>query len=181
MCGLDIACPRCKNGMLENDRTNFSKNKILFPVFCIDGPPLWCMIQSMTCPRCHYREDSNDGEIICSLPAYARNVYPVEAKYCFDHKHSHLARSATSVFDLLMTTYGNGDLCSQLLYNTINRSYLERVENYYSFHKKMHRKEKNQWFLIWKKMGLTLLPIHHKKMAYKMRMIFHAVRTRLGK
>ena len=39
------------------------------------------------------------------------------------------------MFDLLMPTYGNGDLCSRLLYNAMNQSYLERVESYYSYHK----------------------------------------------
>jgi len=34
-----------------------------------------------------------------------------------------------------MMTYGNGELCSSLLYTSINRLYLERVENYYSYAK----------------------------------------------
>jgi len=34
-----------------------------------------------------------------------------------------------------MMTYGNGELCSWLLYTSINRLYLERVENYYSYAK----------------------------------------------
>jgi hypothetical protein len=33
-----------------------------------------------------------------------------------------------------MTTYGNGKLCSKLLYNSLNRAYLERVASYYSYH-----------------------------------------------
>ena len=32
-----------------------------------------------------------------------------------------------------MPTYGNGDFCSRLLFNAINRSYIERVENYHSY------------------------------------------------
>jgi len=133
MYGLDnINCPCCKASSMENDRTNFSKNKILFPIFVMEGPPLWCMVQSMVCPCCRYRTDANVGELLCLLPAYARNSYPVETKYCFDNKNAHIGRTATTVLDLLMTTCGNGDLCSRLLYNAINRSYLERVENYYS-------------------------------------------------
>ena len=43
-----------------------------------------------------------------------------------------MGRSATDLMDLLMPTYGNGNLVNRLLYNAINRAYVERVENYYS-------------------------------------------------
>ena len=135
MHGLDITCPRCQRCCLKNDRTNYSKNKILFPIFGLDGAPQWAMVQSMTCSCCNARIPANSDEILCKLPAYARNTYPVESKYALENKNSHLAKSVTNVMDLLMPTYGNGDLISRLLYNAINRSYLERVEAYYSFHK----------------------------------------------
>jgi len=35
--------------------------------------------------------------------------------------------------DMLMPTYGNGELCSRLLFNAINRAYLRRVSDYYSY------------------------------------------------
>jgi len=59
----------------------------------------------------------------------------VETKYAFDNKNSHLGKSITNTIDLIMPTYGNGDLCSRLLYNAINRSYIERVESFYSSYK----------------------------------------------
>jgi len=133
MCGLEITCPHCQNGVLLNDRTNFSKNKILFPIYVIDGPPMWAMIMSMTCSRCKHRVNSNAAEVLCTLPACARSAYPVETKHALS-KNSHIGVSATTVFDLLMPTHGNGDLCSWLLYHAINRAYLERVEDYYSIH-----------------------------------------------
>jgi len=40
-----------------------------------------------------------------------------------------------------MPTYGNGDLCSQLLLHSMNRSYAERVEEHYSFYKRTNKKE----------------------------------------
>ena len=132
MYGLDITCPRCKRCHLKNDRTNYSKNKILFPVFVMEGPPLWCMVMSMVCPCCRSRINSNSGEILSKLPAYARVAYPVDTKYALENKNCHLGKSATNIMDLIMPTYGNGDLCSRLLYNAINRSYLDRVEDYYS-------------------------------------------------
>ena len=107
---LNIQCPRCDNGILINDRSNFSKNKILFPIFVAEGAPSWCIVQSMTCPCCHSRLQANSGEILCRLPAYARSSYPVESKYALDNKNSHIGSTATAMMDLLMPTYGNGDL-----------------------------------------------------------------------
>jgi len=157
MCGLDVGCPCCKKGILYNDRTNFSKNKLLFPIFGVDGPPMWAMVMSMKCPTCKYRVNANSGETLCNLPAYARDAYPVETKCAFDNKNSHLGSSATCVFDLLMTTYGNGDLCSRLLHHRVNRSHVQRVENYCSFNIK---KEKNlmekKFCLMSRRMEATL-------------------------
>jgi hypothetical protein len=64
--GLEIACPDSScPGMLKNDRTNFSKNKTLFPIlFNLDGAPTWCMVMSMVCPCCKRRFDSNQSEFI---------------------------------------------------------------------------------------------------------------------
>ena len=139
--GLDIACPRCERGVLKNDRTNFSKNKILFPVFVMDGPPLWCMVMSMVCTCRKTRMNSNSGELLCKLPAHARNAYPVETKYALENKNCHIGKTAMNIFDLLMPTNGNGDLCSRLLCHIMNRSYAQRVEEYYSFYQSTNKKE----------------------------------------
>jgi hypothetical protein len=51
--GMTVPCPDAScSGILQNDRTNFSKNKTLFPIFGLDGAPAWCIVQSMTCPSC---------------------------------------------------------------------------------------------------------------------------------
>jgi len=135
MFGLEVNCPRCPTGIFANDRTNFSKNKILFPIFDLEGPPHWCMIMSMKCSCCRLRTYSNTDQVLCQLAACARASYPVETKYALAERNSHIGTLATQMFDLLMTTYGNGKLCSRLLCNAINRLYLERVENYYSYAK----------------------------------------------
>ena len=45
MHGIDnLKCPLCATGKLENARTNFSKNKILTPVFGLDGPSQWAIV-----------------------------------------------------------------------------------------------------------------------------------------
>jgi len=142
MCGIgDINCLRCKRGIPINDRTDFSKNRLSFPIFGLDGAPLWCMAQSMVCNCCEARLNSNTGEVSCQLPACARTACPVECKCALDDKNSHLGKSATNVFDLLMPTCGNGDSCSRLLLHSMNQSHAERVEENCSFCKRTNRKE----------------------------------------
>jgi hypothetical protein len=80
MYGIDITCPSCGDATMCKDRSNFSKNKILFPIFTIDGPPMWCMTMSMVCPNtaCRMRLNANSAEILAQIPEYARSAYPVE-------------------------------------------------------------------------------------------------------
>jgi hypothetical protein len=132
MLGVDVVCPKCKQCHLKNDRTNFSKNKVLFPIFGLDGPPSWAMVMSMQCPSCKIRFSANDSTILCRLPAYASSFYPVDTRYALANKNCHLSRSATDIFDSILPTYGNADLCSRLLYKAINRAYLERAASYFS-------------------------------------------------
>jgi hypothetical protein len=130
---VNVPCPCCQEQVpLKNDRTHFSKNKILFPIFGLDGPPQWCMVMSMKCPSCKARFDANDSVILCHLPPHIATAYPVEPKYAASNRNSHISRSATDVFDMLLPTYGNGDLCSRMLYNAMNRAYIVKVASYYS-------------------------------------------------
>jgi len=91
------------------------------------------MVIMLSCLRCRRRYASNNREMFIQLPAYTAAAHPVESKYALQCKSCHLGRNATDVFDMLMTMYGNGDLCSHLLYNAINRAYSEQVSNYYYF------------------------------------------------
>ena len=132
--GLDVPCPNC-NTPLENVRTNWSKNKVLFPMFDLEGPPTWAIVMVYKCPCCKATFDANEGAVLCKLPAFAANTYPVDPKFAQCRRNSHISRKATDVFDLLMTTYANGDLCSRLMYNAVNRSYMTKISAYYSNHK----------------------------------------------
>jgi len=134
--GVTLSCGvgNC-TGVLNNDRTNCSKNKALFPVYMIDGPPSWCMVMSTVCSRCERRVNANDSETLCRLPAFIASSHPVDSKHALGNKNSHIGKGATSAFDQVMTTYANGDLCSRLLHSAINSSYLERVSNCYSYFK----------------------------------------------
>ena len=132
--GITIKCPdgRC-SGHLQNDRTNYSKNKQLFPIYTLEGAPSWAIVMSMVCSRCKRRFDANTSDVLLGLPDYVSTHYPVDIKYAVDAKSSHIAKSTTQVFNSIMVTYGNGELCSRLLYDAINRNYLERISVYYSF------------------------------------------------
>lgn len=48
---------------------------------------------------------ANNPDILASLPAFTRNLYPVDPQYALLGKDSHLLRSATDVFDMLMPAY----------------------------------------------------------------------------
>ena len=134
--GIDVPCPdpSC-SGMLNNVRSNYSKNKTLFPMFRLDGAPSWCTAQKMTCACCHRSFDANENAVLLSIPQHTSNCYPVEPKCALTNHSFHLERNAAEVMDSLMLTYANGELCSRLLHNTINRSYLERITLHYSYHK----------------------------------------------
>ena len=87
----------------------------------------------MVCGSCKRKFDSNDDAVLLTLPHFAAENYPVETKYALPNRKSHLERTATEVFDSLILTYGNGELCSRLLYNAINRQYVQSLKKYYSY------------------------------------------------
>ena len=131
--GLQVPCPDATcTGHLQNDRTNYSKNKTLFPIYDLNGAPSWCIIMTMVCGCCRRRFNANNGEVLVNLPDYAADEYPVDSTYAFPNYASHLSRSTTEVFSSLILTYGNGEMCSKLMYNAINRAYLRRLKSYLS-------------------------------------------------
>jgi len=137
--GLVLNCGLANcTGTLANTRTNFSKNKALFPVFVIDGPPLWCMVQTLACTDCKRNVKANDSETLCRLPAHVASAHPVDAKCVIGGKHSHIGRGATNAFDQVMTTCANGDLCGRLLCGAVNNAHLEKAAEHCS-----HFAEKN--------------------------------------
>jgi len=132
--GIKVTCPSAMcSGVLKNTRTNFSKNKTLFPIYGIEGPPAWCIVQSMACSCCRRQFSANDGDTLVNLPPHITNEYHVNTAYASANATCHISRNAAKVFASIMVTYGNGELCSKLLYDAINRSYIKRIEVYYSY------------------------------------------------
>jgi len=134
--GIQVPCPdsNCQ-GVLKNERTNYSKNKTLFPIFGVDGPPSWCMVMKMSCPCCRRDFSANEAAVLLTLPAHVAQHYPVETKYALTSHSFHLDRNATNILDNIMVTYTNGELCSRLLYSSINRTYVQKITSYYYYHR----------------------------------------------
>jgi len=134
--GLQVPCPEATcPGVLSNDkekRTNFSKNKTLFPIYGLDGSPIWCIVMVYKCPCCKRNFSANEGDVLVNLPTHAASSYPVDTTYAIREAKSHLNRHATEAFSSIMVTHGNGEMCSKLLYNAINCDYMRRIKVYYS-------------------------------------------------
>jgi len=92
-------------------------------------------VMVLICPCCRRRFNSNEADVLVNLPEHVASAYPVESTYAMSHYNSHLSRNTTEVFSTIMVTYGNGELCSKLLFNTINRDYLQRLKACYSIAK----------------------------------------------
>lgn len=131
-----IPCPLCSCALVERSRTNYSKHKDLFPIFGVDGPPAWVITKSYECPECPgptkriYK--GTDGDLLVMLPEWVASHYPVDPQYAIPGAMQHLAKMATTIFEDLMLTYGNGDLCSTLMFSSINSCYRKQAMSYYS-------------------------------------------------
>ena len=129
---LELPCPNSCGGCLQPQRTNYSKNRVLFPIFSMEGAPAWAIVMIYKCDCCGRLVFGNEGELLVKLPEFAALAYPVEPKYA--RGKSHVSRTATAnIMEELMLTYGNGELCSRLLYGAINKDYTIRVLNYLSW------------------------------------------------
>lgn len=133
--GMEVPCPDpvCE-GTLKSDRTNFSKNKTLFPTCGLDGSPSWCIVIVLTCPCCRRNFKANEVDMLINMPACAADAYPMETT-CALPTACHLARHAAEVFSSVVVTYGNGEICSKLLFNAMNCDHVQRLKIYYSMAK----------------------------------------------
>ena len=131
---IKILCPdpTCDGGMLKQDRTNYSKNKTLMPLFNMSGPPSWCIVMSYVCQTCGKRYNGNDGRVLLTLPEYVRNAYPVEPKYA-GAGNCHLDLDCCHVVQENMVTYGNGEQLARLIASRGSKDYLRRFAEYVSF------------------------------------------------
>ena len=130
--GIVIPCPDCDNGTLRRDRSNFSKNKKLFPIFNVNGPPDWAIVMSYKCSKCPMRYDGNSAKVLMTLPIHVRSAYPVEPKFADNGMMFHLDRACSHVLEENMLTYGNADKLSRSIYAGITNTHLRRFTEYLS-------------------------------------------------
>jgi len=95
---------------------------------------------SMTCPCCERRFDANEGDVLVNLPDCAADEHPVETQCAFDDCESHLSRSAADVFSTTTLTHGNGELCSEMLHNSLDGDCMRRVKSCHSKAKQTNAK-----------------------------------------
>lgn len=128
---VSLNCPTCGNESLCHDRTNFSKNKKIVPVWQANGTVMWTSVMVYTCLTCRARINANNAKLLVSLPAHIRNAYPVDPRYA-GQTGFHLHYSATDELDAVMKTYGNGDFFSKKLYQSSGLQYSRHLESYLS-------------------------------------------------
>jgi hypothetical protein len=124
-----LCCIMC-NKTLHHDRTNFSKNDNLFPIFEKSGRTMWGAIMRYDCEDCSLSYSANSGALLSSLPAHVRQAYPVDPRYAAGTYH--LSIDITDDVDVIMKTYGNGNMISKSLYQQQGKHYTRKLENYFS-------------------------------------------------
>ena len=134
--GLRLACPHAScSGELQRDRTNWSVKKKLFPVFRMGGPPSWAVVMKYQCPLCKASHWGNSPTILGGLPHWAQRCYPIDPKYIPKETTAwHLHQNITDLFESLMVTYANGDVLARMIYRGINKSYVMKTADFFSYH-----------------------------------------------
>ena len=132
-----LYCFNCKHNQaqpnlvhLEHMRTNYSKNRTLFPLWTESGRPTWCIVMQYKCPVCKSKFKANDSRILCDLPAHVAEAYPVVPSKANGTFHFNTA--LTDDLEKLMLTYANAPFVSKKLYRKMNLQYTRKVETYFS-------------------------------------------------
>ena len=113
-----LYCFNCKNNGthsdLVHDRTNFSKNKTLFPLWDHSGVPSWCVVMQYKCKHCNVTYAGNDGRVLATLPPHVAAAYPVIPSYASGMFHFH--QNLTDDLEITMRTYANAKFIRDKLY-----------------------------------------------------------------
>lgn len=106
----------------------------------------------MECSCCKLRTPTNKPNVtltVVNLPAYARNQYTlVDPQDALVGKHSHLSILVTEILICLCPLMAMASCAaSKLLHNSMNRAYLSKVLDYYSFHARQGTKAQAQRYV----------------------------------
>ena len=131
----DFTMPTCMekgcHGSLVRDRSNFSKNKTLFPVFTsMGGMPMWGSCMSYKCRACKTLFSANDGCFLAKLDDDIASAYPVAARYALSNYRFHLSMDLTEQLEWAMLTYGGGDSFSRQLHRSQGIRFTNVVKSY---------------------------------------------------
>jgi hypothetical protein len=115
---------------LHHVRTNFSKNKTLFPVWGKSGRPILSVVMIYKCQSCNATIWANDGRLLASLPTHLMSIYPVHPMYATGIFHLH--RDLSDEMDNLMITYANGTKLSNMMFRRMGNAYEQKLSTYLS-------------------------------------------------
>jgi hypothetical protein len=134
---INLSCPNCLQAgvqmddcQLRHDRTNFSKNKSVFPIWTHSGRPSLCVSMAYKCESCNGSILAIDGRILSMLPAHVRNAYPVEPTFASGAFHLH--RDLTDDLEKLIKTYANGRFVGKKMHAKMGQQYTRKLETFLS-------------------------------------------------
>ena len=128
---LVIRCVCCQ-GVLERQRTNWSKRKTLFPVLEQNGLFSFGSVMTYQCVSCKANYPANDGSILLQIPLHLRRAYPVEPRFAISGFNFQLSKDVTCNLRGAMLTQGSGENESKLLYRKSREKYTEAVATFLS-------------------------------------------------
>lgn len=134
---IELLCFECKNiksgtsnQYLVHDRTNFSKNKSLFPLWTNTGLPSWCVLMNYHCEKCKTTYAANDGRLLAMLQPHVSSCYPVLPIFASGPFHFH--QDFSDDLDSLMKTYANAKFVSERMHRKMGLSFERKVHTYLS-------------------------------------------------
>jgi hypothetical protein len=139
--GIALCCFECKKeapnnepSTLVHDRTNFAKNRTLFPMFDQGGSVIWASVMSCCCPKCRARHAGNDGRLLQMLDPHVRSACPAQpSRHATEAAAAfHLTKELADDLDHDMLTHGNADDFSSQIYSRKFREQKDRLATCFS-------------------------------------------------
>jgi hypothetical protein len=115
---------------LEHDRTNFSKNKALFPAWTESGRPTLAVAMHHTCGLCDTGYLANDARTLNQLDPHMREPCKVDPKRADGTFHFNM--DLTDNMEDLLKTHANGAFVGKKLHRKLGKQHARKVETHLS-------------------------------------------------
>ena len=136
-----LPCPCCADKVargatphpdskLVHDRTNFHKNRLLFPIWTPSGSVVYAVVMTYKRTKCTSHIKANDSRLLHLLDAHVRETYPVQPRYA--QGQFHLSTDLSDVVDSVMKTYRNAEFLSRQMVAQQGRFYERKILSYLS-------------------------------------------------